>query len=105
MAWLFASISRARLRSELQCAAFETNVLANPLTLPFATARQIECYGALQESATYAAYRQQKDRTRVAGDEVLGAIFLYVARMRRCTAAVTSAPGIGAGAGPRVNDC
>jgi acyl-[acyl-carrier-protein] desaturase len=73
-------LTRSRLRSELQCAAFEANVLANSWALPFATARQMECYGALQESATYNAYRIQKDRAREAGDKVLEAIFFYVAR-------------------------
>jgi acyl-[acyl-carrier-protein] desaturase len=73
-------LTRSGLRSEAQCAALETNVLTSPWVLPFATARQMECYGALQESATYTAYRMQKDRARDAGDKVLEAIFFYVAR-------------------------
>ena len=73
-------LTRSRLRSEGQCEVLEANVLSSPWVLPFVTARQMECYGALQESATYTAYRMQKDRAREAGDKVLEAIFFYVAR-------------------------
>jgi hypothetical protein len=38
------------------------------------------CYGALQEGATYTAYKVQKNRARNAGDRVLEAIFFYVGR-------------------------
>ncbi len=36
--------------------------------------------GALQEGATYVAYKVQKDRARGAGDKVLEAIFHFVRR-------------------------
>jgi acyl-[acyl-carrier-protein] desaturase len=73
-------LTRSELRSEAQCTALEASVIANAWSLPFATARQMECYGAIQEGATYTAYRIQKDRAREAGDKVLEAIFFYVAR-------------------------
>ena len=38
------------------------------------------CYDALQEGATYAAYKVQKDKARDAGDQVLEAIFHFVGR-------------------------
>jgi acyl-[acyl-carrier-protein] desaturase len=36
------------------------------------------CYGALQEGATYLAYKAQKDKAEAEGDEVLTAIFSVV---------------------------
>ena len=48
--------------------------------LPFQTIRQMACYGALQESATFTAYNLQRNKAREAGDAVLEAIFLYVGR-------------------------
>jgi len=73
-------LTRSGLRSEAECVLLEANVIANAWTLPFGTARQMECYGALQESATYTAYRMQKHLARDAGDKVLEAIFYLVAR-------------------------
>ena len=40
----------------------------------------MSCYGALQESATYLAYRAQKDRAEVEKDATLEAIFFLVSR-------------------------
>jgi acyl-[acyl-carrier-protein] desaturase len=37
------------------------------------------CYGALQEGATYSAYKLQKDKAEAEGDPVLKAIFTNVA--------------------------
>ena len=48
--------------------------------LPFKTRRQMACYGALQESATYLAYRSQRDKAQLAGNVVLEAIFSNVNR-------------------------
>jgi acyl-[acyl-carrier-protein] desaturase len=41
--------------------------------------RRMSCYGALQEGATYAAYKAQKDKAEADGDLVLKAIFTNVA--------------------------
>jgi site-specific recombinase XerD len=38
------------------------------------------CYGALQEAATFLAYKAQKDLAIVEGDQVLEAIFALVSR-------------------------
>ena len=46
---------------------------------PFPTVRQMSCYGAIQEGATYLAYKAQKDRAELEGDPVLKAIFTNVA--------------------------
>jgi acyl-[acyl-carrier-protein] desaturase len=73
-------LTRSGLRSEAEFAALEATICANIWKLPFETPRQMACYGALQEGATYTAYNVQKDRARNAGDRVLEAIFFYVGR-------------------------
>jgi len=73
-------LTRSGLRTEADFEALETSVFANTWQLPFSTARRMACYGALQEGATYAAYRVQKDLAREVGDRVLEAIFFYVGR-------------------------
>ena len=40
----------------------------------------MSCYGALQESATYLAYRAQKDRAELESDAPLEAIFFLLSR-------------------------
>jgi len=69
---------RSGLRSEANVEALEASVFANAWTLPFETPRKMACYGALQEGATYTAYKLQKDKARCAGDSVLEAIFNLV---------------------------
>ncbi len=71
---------RSGLRSEAEFAALEAEVFASTWSLPFKTTRQMACYGALQEGATYTAYKAQKEKARCAGDKVLEAIFHYVGR-------------------------
>lgn len=71
---------RSGLRSEAEVEALEASVFASAWKLPFETPRKMACYGALQESATYAAYKFQKDKARCAGDNVLEAIFHLVGR-------------------------
>ena len=71
---------RSGLRSDSDISALEASVFAQAWKLPFETPRQMACYGALQEGATYAAYRQQKEKARCAGDPVLEAIFHLVGR-------------------------
>jgi acyl-[acyl-carrier-protein] desaturase len=73
-------LTRSGLRSEAEFAALEAGVFAKRWQLPFTTLRQMACYGALQEGATYTAYNQQRNRARSAGDETLEAIFFYVGR-------------------------
>jgi acyl-[acyl-carrier-protein] desaturase len=73
-------LTRAGLRSEAQFAAFEDRVFSKVWSLPFRTRRQMVCYGALQEVATYLAYKAQKDKAHCEGNTVLQAIFAYLSR-------------------------
>ena len=73
-------LTRSGLRSEAEVAAFEERVLSKVWRLPFQTRRQMACYGALQEAATYIAYKAQKDIAASEGDKVLEAIFFYLSR-------------------------
>jgi len=58
----------------------ETDVFSHSWKAPFATRLQMSCYGALQESATYLAYRAQKDRAELESDAPLEAIFFLLSR-------------------------
>ena len=81
MDWSFANTStRSGLRSPAEFEALETGTFSRQWELPFQTVRQMTCYGALQEGATFTAYNLQRNKARDAGDEVLEAIFLYVGR-------------------------
>ena len=73
-------LTRSGLRSEAEFAAFEERVFSKVWRLPFQTRRQMVCYGALQEAATYLAYKEQKDKATGEGDKVLEAIFFYLSR-------------------------
>ncbi len=73
-------LTRSGLRSEAEFEALETSIFSNSWKLPYETPRLMECYGAIQEGATYVAYKAQKDRARDAGDQVLEAIFHFVGR-------------------------
>jgi acyl-[acyl-carrier-protein] desaturase len=68
------------MRSEAQITDLEEDLFSRRWELPFATIRQMACYGALQEAATFLAYKAQKDLAREEGDEVLEAIFSYISR-------------------------
>ena len=71
---------RSGLRSPAEFEALETAIFSARWELPFHTIRQMTCYGALQEGATFTAYNRQRNQARDAGDEVLEAIFLFVGR-------------------------
>ena len=71
---------RSGLRTQAQFDKFEADVFSRAWKVPFATRRQMSCYGALQESATYLAYRAQKDRAETEQDPTLEAIFFLVSR-------------------------
>jgi acyl-[acyl-carrier-protein] desaturase len=73
-------LTRSGLRSEAEFEALERQTFSREWQLPFQTARQMACYGALQEGATYTAYNLQRAMARGAGDEVLEAIFFLVGR-------------------------
>jgi acyl-[acyl-carrier-protein] desaturase len=67
------------MRSEEQFDSFDKMLFSRSWIPPFPTVRQMSCYGAIQEGATYAAYKAQKDKAEVEGDSVLKAIFNNVA--------------------------
>ncbi len=71
---------RSGLRTQTQFDKFEADVFSRSWKVPFTTRRQMSCYGALQESATYLAYRAQKDRAELENDPTLEAIFFLVSR-------------------------
>ena len=71
---------RSGLRTQAQFDKLETDVFSRSWKAPFHTRRQMSCYGALQESATYLAYRAQKDRAELEQDKPLEAIFFLVSR-------------------------
>jgi acyl-[acyl-carrier-protein] desaturase len=73
-------LTRSGLRSEAELASLEADVFSRSWKLPYDTPRQMACYGALQEGATYVAYKAQKDQARSTGDKVLEAIFHCVGR-------------------------
>ena len=73
-------LTRSGLRTDAQFAAFEAKIFGHAWELPFATARQMACYGALQEGATFIAYKAQRAMARAAEDPVLAAIFHLVGR-------------------------
>jgi acyl-[acyl-carrier-protein] desaturase len=72
-------LMRSGLRSQDYFVALEAEISAREWQLPFATARQMTCYGALQEGATYLAYKAQKELARQSADPVLAAIYALVA--------------------------
>jgi acyl-[acyl-carrier-protein] desaturase len=71
---------RSGLRSAEQIDKLESDVFARSWQIPFATRRQMSCYGALQEAATYLAYRAQKERAELEDDKALAAIFFLLSR-------------------------
>ena len=71
---------RSGLRTEQQFAKFETDTFSRSWKMPFTTRRQMTCYGTLQETATYLAYKAQKDRAELENDKILEAIFFLISR-------------------------
>jgi acyl-[acyl-carrier-protein] desaturase len=59
---------------------FETSTLKRKWQLPFSTPRQMVCYGALQEKATWMIYQKQKVAANAAGDTLLAAVYQRIAR-------------------------
>jgi len=73
-------LTRSGLRSEAEVEALEASVTSQPWRLPFETPRKMACYGAIQEGATYVAYRIQREKARCAENAVLEPIFHLVGR-------------------------
>jgi len=73
-------LTRSGLRSAAEFATFEEQLFSSAWRLPFETYRQMACYGALQEAATYLAYKAQREKATQDGDAVLQAIFTFLSR-------------------------
>lgn len=71
---------RSGLRTEEQYNAFEDKIFGKVWKLPFQTRRQMNCYGALQESATYLIYATQREKAKRNGNEVLEKIYFLISR-------------------------
>ena len=59
---------------------FENQLYSVEWKLPFTSVRQMTCYGALQETATYLGYKLLRERAIAAGDRVLETIFSLIGR-------------------------
>jgi len=70
---------RSGMRSQQQIDSLDEMVFSQSWVPPFPTVRQMSCYGALQEGATYTAYKAQKEKSELEDDPVLKAIFTNVA--------------------------
>lgn len=68
------------LRTQEQYDAFEDKIFSVVWTLPFPTLRQVNCYGALQESATYLIYHAQKEKAKRNGNELLEQVYFFISR-------------------------
>lgn len=68
------------LRTEEQYADFERKIFSKVWKLPFNTWRQMTCYGALQESATYLIYRTQLEKAKERGNHLLEHIYYLISR-------------------------
>ncbi|MBD2364922.1 acyl-ACP desaturase [Anabaena minutissima FACHB-250] len=71
---------RSGMRTKEQYAEFEKQVFAHVWKPSFKTPRQMTCYGALQESATFLVYKDRLEKARKEGDEVLEKIYYYLSR-------------------------
>lgn len=71
---------RSGLRSPEQYQAFEDAILSKTWSLPFATRRQMSCYGALQEAATYLIYRAQRENAQERGHQLLERLYFFISR-------------------------
>lgn len=69
---------RSGLRTEEEYRRYEDAVLSTTWTPPHLNYRQMACYGALQEIATYLIYQQQKQR--YSDDPVLSRMFGFISR-------------------------
>jgi acyl-[acyl-carrier-protein] desaturase len=71
---------RSGHRSSQWMASFEDSIFSSEWKMPFGEIRQVACYGALQETATYLGYKILKERAAESQDKVLGAIFDFIGR-------------------------
>ena len=68
------------LRSLEQYYAFEDKIFGKVWKPLFHTRREMTCYGALQEAATYLIYQAQREKAQRDGSELLERIFFLISR-------------------------
>jgi len=71
---------RSGLRTLEQYMDFEEKILEKQWYLPFQTNREMACYGALQEVATYLIYAAQREKYKAENNPVLVQIFNLIGR-------------------------
>jgi acyl-[acyl-carrier-protein] desaturase len=71
---------RSGLRTEEQYLEFESKIFGKVWKPLFHTRRQMNCYGALQESATYLIYATQREKAKRNGNQTLERIYFLVSR-------------------------
>lgn len=71
---------KSGLRTESEYLDFEDKVLEAKWTKPFATYRQMACYGALQESAGFLIYQAQKNKHTKESNPLLNRIFEVISK-------------------------
>jgi acyl-[acyl-carrier-protein] desaturase len=71
---------RSGLRTEEQYLDFESKIFGKVWKPLFHTRRQMNCYGALQESATYLIYAVQREKAKRNGNETLERIYFLISR-------------------------
>lgn len=71
---------RSGLRTLDQYMDYEEKVLETEWQMPFSSNREMACYGALQEIATYLIYASQREQHRRDGNETLARVFELVGR-------------------------
>jgi acyl-[acyl-carrier-protein] desaturase len=71
---------RSGKRTKDQWFDHQNAILAKEWTRPFDTARQMTCYGMIQEMATFVIYCKHRDFAKRENDECLRTIYDYVAR-------------------------
>lgn len=73
-------LRRTGQRTDEQIVEYERAILGRRWAMPFSTARQMSCYGLIQELTTYVFYKKHKQLALERGDEVLAAIYSLVGR-------------------------
>lgn len=73
-------LERTGQRTAEQIRAYEQTIHSKRWTMPFSTARQMTAYGMIQELTTYVFYKKHKRLALDKGDELLAAIYGYIAR-------------------------
>jgi acyl-[acyl-carrier-protein] desaturase len=71
---------RSGQRTKKEMLEYEKAILGKEWALPFKTPRQMTFYGVIQEQATFMMYKHQLERAREKNDEVLDAIYGFIAK-------------------------